>query len=67
MKYVYTVDNEQDLLVIANRAKKERVPRYMVVDAGLTQIAAHSRTVIGVGPAPEEKIKKITRGLKLML
>jgi peptidyl-tRNA hydrolase len=39
---------------------------YMVADAGKTQIASGSRTVLGIGPAPETAFLGITDHLKLM-
>jgi PTH2 family peptidyl-tRNA hydrolase len=41
-------------------AKEAGLPCYTVVDAGRTQIAAGSRTVCGIGPAPVSVIDKIT-------
>lgn len=38
---------------------------HVVCDAGKTQIAAGSRTVLALGPAPIEEIDKIASHLKL--
>lgn len=42
------------------------IPAYFVEDAGRTQIAAGSRTVLGLGPAPVRAFEGITSHLKLM-
>jgi PTH2 family peptidyl-tRNA hydrolase len=38
----------------------------MVADAGRTQIAAGSRTVLAIGPAPNAALNEITGHLKLL-
>lgn len=42
------------------------IPAYFVEDAGRTQIASGSRTVLGLGPAPVHAFEGITSHLKLM-
>ena len=64
-------DGEAKLHDIAQAAQDAGLVHYIVCDAGRTQIAAGSLTVIGIGPAPISKIDAITgRGglhpLKLM-
>lgn len=39
---------------------------YQVEDAGRTQIAAGSRTVLAIGPAPVKELDNITGHLKLL-
>ncbi len=39
---------------------------YLVADAGRTQIAAGSITVLAVGPHAVSRINKVTGGLKLL-
>mmetsp|Transcript_25186 Transcript_25186/g.35289 ORF Transcript_25186/g.35289 Transcript_25186/m.35289 type:complete len:182 (+) Transcript_25186:135-680(+) len=51
---------------IAARAYERDIPLYLVEDAGRTQIAAGSRTVLGLGPAPTSVFEDITSHLKLM-
>ena len=46
-------------------AQKAGLVTYMVTDAGHTQIAAGSETVLAIGPAPESTLKTITRHLLL--
>lgn len=46
-------------------AKEINVLSSVVRDAGQTQVAPGSRTVIAVGPAPKSVLDKITGHLKL--
>ena len=39
---------------------------YIVEAAGRTQIAAGSKTVLAIGPAPDSVLKKLTGHLKLL-
>mmetsp|Transcript_10131 Transcript_10131/g.11762 ORF Transcript_10131/g.11762 Transcript_10131/m.11762 type:complete len:226 (+) Transcript_10131:23-700(+) len=52
--------------VILIQAIQAGIPYYFVEDAGRTQIAAGSRTVLGLGPAPTYLFEGITSHLKLM-
>jgi peptidyl-tRNA hydrolase len=38
----------------------------IIHDAGRTQIASGSATVLGIGPAPKSMVDQITGGLKLL-
>ena len=38
----------------------------MITDAGRTQIEPGSQTCVGIGPAPESEIDKVTGGLKML-
>jgi peptidyl-tRNA hydrolase, PTH2 family len=51
---------------LALRALERDIPAYLVEDAGRTQIAAGSRTVLGLGPAPVYAFEGLTSHLKLM-
>jgi len=51
---------------IIELAAKRGLPLYLVEDAGRTQIAAGSRTVLGIGPAPVREFEGVTSHLKLM-
>ena len=59
-------DINLEMKSIIEDCKRRGVAYYMVEDAGRTQIAAGSRTVVGVGPAPCEIVDLITGHLKLM-
>jgi len=64
-KVVLKVVNERELFEVYESAKKE-LPCYLVEDAGLTELPPGTTTSLGVGPAPSEKIDKITGELKLL-
>ncbi|GMH56770.1 hypothetical protein TrST_g10894 [Triparma strigata] len=57
---------EEEFTKIKRLCQERGVAYYLVEDAGRTQIAAGSRTVIGVGPAPVTVVDEITSHLKLM-
>ena len=50
---------------LISKAKALGIVYYLVRDAGRTQIAAGSRTVLAVGPGPVDLIDKVTGKLKL--
>ncbi|XAR52085.1 Aminoacyl-tRNA hydrolase [Bertholletia excelsa] len=52
VKVVVKIENEEDMLVLQERAKSLNMPTHITIDAGRTQIAPNSRTVMAVlGPA----------------
>jgi PTH2 family peptidyl-tRNA hydrolase len=57
---------QEEMERIAVAALELDIPVYLVEDAGRTQIAAGSRTVLGLGPAPVEVFEGLTSHLKLM-
>ncbi|RZN16455.1 MAG: peptidyl-tRNA hydrolase [Methanosarcinales archaeon] len=65
-KIVLRVPDLEDLIELQQMAKQEQVPAALIVDAGYTEIPAGTVTALGIGPAPEEKIDKITKNLKLV-
>ena len=65
-KIVLKVSNLKELEQVKQGAIEIDVPWSEVTDAGHTQIAPGTVTCISLGPAPEEKIDKITGDLKLM-
>ena len=65
-KIVLKVSNLKELEQVKQGAIEIGVPWSEVTDAGHTQIPPGTVTCISLGPAPEEKIDKITGDLKLM-
>lgn len=65
-KAVLKVSNEKELSNIFKLAKKNKLPAELITDAGLTQIKTGTHTSVGIGPASESKIDRITGKLKLL-
>ncbi|KAF3338812.1 peptidyl-tRNA hydrolase 2 [Carex littledalei] len=52
VKVVVKIETEEEMLVLQERAKSLSIPTHIVIDAGRTQIAPNSRTVMSIlGPA----------------
>ncbi|CAA0814473.1 Peptidyl-tRNA hydrolase II (PTH2) family protein [Striga hermonthica] len=65
VKVVVKIESEDDMLVLQERAKSLNLPTHITVDAGRTQIAPNSRTVMAIlGPA--DLVDDVTGGLKLL-
>lgn len=64
-KITVRIDSEEEMLRINEQAKKMGVLSSIVRDAGQTQVAPGSRTVIAIGPAPKSVLEQITGHLKL--
>jgi PTH2 family peptidyl-tRNA hydrolase len=64
-KVFLEVNTENEILKIYDKVKKEKIPNFLVKDAGLTELASGTITALGVGPDDEKKIDKITGSLKL--
>ena len=65
-KVVVKVPDEGTLHDLQKAAQSAGVPNCIIMDAGRTQIAAGSETVLAVGPAPVEEVDAITSHLKLL-
>lgn len=60
------VKGEDELLALRSRARELGVTAEVIADAGRTQIASGSRTVLGVGPGPKSLVDAVTGHLKLL-
>lgn len=65
-KIILKISSERELLNFYKKVKKEKLPCELIVDMGLTQIKPGTVTALGIGPAADKKIDKITRKLKLL-
>lgn len=65
-KVVVKVKDIKELMMVKDKAKEMGLPYYVVRDAGRTQIEPGTVTAVGIGPAEEEKIDRITKNLKLL-
>ena len=65
-KIAVKVKGEKELLELEKQAKELRLPCSLITDRGLTEIPPGTITCLGIGPAPAEKIDKITGMLPLL-
>ncbi|CZT22752.1 related to mitochondrial peptidyl-tRNA hydrolase Pth2 [Ramularia collo-cygni] len=65
-KVALKVDSEDAMLMLQAQAVSLGVCAQVIHDAGRTQIASGSATVLGIGPAPKSVIDQITGHLKLL-
>jgi len=65
-KTVVKCSGEKELLELMKEAGRLGLPLSLVEDAGLTQIPPGTKTCLGIGPAPEEQVDKVTGKLKLL-
>ncbi|XP_078539706.1 peptidyl-tRNA hydrolase 2, mitochondrial [Lissotriton helveticus] len=64
-KVVVKAPDEEVLVQLLCHAKEVGLPVSLIQDAGRTQIAPGSRTVLGVGPGPAALVDQVTGHLKL--
>ncbi|PNH09092.1 Peptidyl-tRNA hydrolase 2 [Tetrabaena socialis] len=60
------VGDESEMAGLEAKAQALGIPTYIVHDAGRTQIAAGSQTVLAIGPAPKSQLDTVTGHLKLL-
>ena len=65
-KIAVKVKNEKELLELERQANELALPTALIVDRGLTEIPPDTVTCLGIGPAPTEKINRLTGGLPLL-
>ncbi len=65
-KIVCKVNSLEELLELKKSAIQNKIPYYLVIDAGKTQIPSSTTTVLALGPEEDKKINKITENLKLL-
>ena len=64
-KVVVKVDTEEEISELQRKASEAGLLTSVIHDAGHTQVAAGSLTVIGVGPASAQLLDEVTGHLKL--
>jgi PTH2 family peptidyl-tRNA hydrolase len=65
-KIAVKVKSEKELLALEKGAKELALPCALIVDRGLTEIPPNTITCLGIGPAPAEKVDKLTGSLPLL-
>merc|ERR1712013_931714 len=64
-KVTVKCDNEDDLMLLLTQARSLGLVSAVIADAGRTQIAPGSKTVLAVGPGPGAMVDQVTGSLKL--
>ncbi|EDO41127.1 predicted protein [Nematostella vectensis] len=64
-KVVVKAPDEDALVSLSKKARSLGLETCLIRDAGRTQIAPGSKTVLGVGPGPLELVDQVTGHLKL--
>ena len=65
-KVAVKVKDEDELLELEEQAKDLDLPNALIVDRGLTEVPPGTVTCLGIGPAPEEMVDRLTGKLKLL-
>jgi PTH2 family peptidyl-tRNA hydrolase len=65
-KVVVKVEGEDDFYPLKEKAEQLGIAAYIVIDAGHTEIPAGTKTVLGVGPAPNNLVDQVTGDLPLL-
>ncbi len=65
-KIAVKVKSEKELLELEKLAEEFALPCALIVDRGLTEIPPNTITCLGIGPAPSEKVDKLTGNLPLL-
>ena len=65
-KVVLKVSSERELIDIYEKARNSGLPAVVIADAGLTELPPGTITAVGIGPAPDERIDRITGHLKTL-
>lgn len=64
-KIALKVESEAELMAVVDSANKNGLITSLIRDAGRTQIAPNTKTVVGIGPASKDAIDRVTGHLKL--
>lgn len=65
-KVVVKIPTKKELKDLKKEAEIQNLPNKLIKDAGLTELPPETPTVLGVGPAPDDEVDKVTGDLKLL-
>jgi PTH2 family peptidyl-tRNA hydrolase len=65
-KVILKISGMEELREIVSKLEKNKIPFFLVRDAGLTQLPPGTTTALGIGPALSKTLDKITGDLKLL-
>lgn len=64
-KVVVRAKDLEELRALHAQAKSLKLPAALIDDAGLTEVPPGTTTSLGIGPAPEDLVDRVTRRLPL--
>lgn len=65
-KIVLKASDEKTLTGLSDKARKMRLPCFLVTDAGLTELEPGTVTALAIGPGEDKKIDKLTGSMELL-
>jgi len=65
-KIAVKVGSEKELLRLEKETKEMKLPSVLISDRGLTELPPDTITCLGIGPAPSDKVDRITGKLALL-
>jgi PTH2 family peptidyl-tRNA hydrolase len=65
-KAVVKVESEKKFYILKEKAEKLKIIAHIITDAGHTEIPEGTITVLGIGPAPNNIIDKVTGDLSIL-
>lgn len=65
-KIAVKTDSEKELFQLERQARELGLPCALIYDRGLTELPPHTLTCLGIGPAPSDKVDRITWKLSLL-
>jgi PTH2 family peptidyl-tRNA hydrolase len=65
-KIVLGCESTEQLTALLARATERGIPSELICDAGRTVVEAGTATCLGLGPAPDSDLDKVTGALKLV-
>jgi len=65
-KIAVKVGSEKELLKLEKETKELGLPSALISDRGLTELPPDTITCLGIGPAPSDKVDRITGKLALL-
>jgi PTH2 family peptidyl-tRNA hydrolase len=64
-KVIVSVSSKEEIMRLYKKSKENKLPCFLVKDAGLTELKPGTITALGIGPEEDKKIDKVTGELKL--
>ena len=65
-KVILRVSGIEELNEVVLKLEKNKIPYFLIRDAGLTQLTPGTTTALGIGPVVSKSLDKITGDLKLL-